>query len=143
MQNPLYLTLSDIKSMPQTTEYATLYCVDAPSTPIEQGSWTGVELSYLLQQANVSSYAVKVAFFAPDDFTFGQALERSALEAAVQAVPGVAGILCVEARVRGRSPTYAEMPDQIVVAADQIIRCVNDPSKPERGVLSVQVTGGR
>ena len=31
-------------------------------------------------------------FFAPDNFTFGQPLERSALEAAIQAVPGVAGV---------------------------------------------------
>jgi len=83
------------------------------------------------------------AFFAPDDFSFGQALERSALEAAVQAVPGVAGILCVEARVRGRSPYFTEMPDQIVVATDQIIRCNNDPSAPERGSLTVQVSGGK
>jgi len=69
VQNPLSLTLADIKAMPQTTEYAVLYCVDAPGTALEQGNWTGVELSYLLQQANVSSGAVKVAFFASDGFT--------------------------------------------------------------------------
>jgi DMSO/TMAO reductase YedYZ molybdopterin-dependent catalytic subunit len=69
VQNPLNLTLADIKTMPETTEYAALYCVDAPGTPLEQGNWAGVELSYLLQQANVSSGAVKVAFFATDGFT--------------------------------------------------------------------------
>jgi cell division septation protein DedD len=63
------LTLADIKAMPQTTEYAALICVDAPDTPLLQGNWTGVELSYILQQAKVSSSAVKVAFFAPDGFT--------------------------------------------------------------------------
>jgi predicted phage baseplate assembly protein len=83
------------------------------------------------------------AFFAPDDFVFGQALERSALEAAVQAVPGVAGVLCVESRVRGRALYFAEMPDRIAVAANQIIRCNNDPSAPERGSLSLQVSGGK
>ena len=91
----------------------------------------------------VAVLAALTAFFAPADFSFGQALERSALEAAVQAVPGVAGVLCVEARVRGRSQSFTEMPDQIVVAANQIIRCSNDPSKPERGLLTVQVTGGK
>jgi hypothetical protein len=99
--------------------------------------------AFFAADVEVAALAALTAFFAPKDFTFGQALERSALEARVQAVPGVSGILCVEARVRGRSPTYMEMPDQIVVAADQIIRCVNDPNKPERGVLSVQVTGGQ
>ena len=89
----------------------------------------------------VAVRAALTAFFAPDDFTFGQALELSALEAVVQTVPGVAGILCVESRVRGRAATFAEMPDRIVVAADQIIRCNNDPSAPERGSLSVRVTG--
>jgi hypothetical protein len=69
VENPMNLTLDQIKAMPQTTEYATLICVDAPNTPLLQGNWTGVELSYLLQQANVSSSAVKVAFFAPDGFT--------------------------------------------------------------------------
>ncbi|HUB14142.1 MAG TPA: baseplate J/gp47 family protein [Acetobacteraceae bacterium] len=87
--------------------------------------------------------AALTAFFAPDAFTFGQALERSVLEAAVQAVPGVAGILCLESRVRGRSPIFTEMPDQIVVATDQIIRCNNDPSAPERGSITVQATGGK
>ena len=99
--------------------------------------------AFFAADVEVAVLAALTAFFAPDEFTFGQALERSALEAAVQAVPGVAGILCVESRVRGRSATYTEMPDQIVVAANQIIRCVNDHSKPERGMLSVQVTGGR
>jgi hypothetical protein len=99
--------------------------------------------AFFAADVEVAALAALTAFFAPDDFSFGQALERSGLEAAVQSVPGVAGILCVEARVRGRSSAYMEMPDQIAVAAGQIIRCVNDPSKPERGVLSVQVTGGR
>jgi Baseplate J-like protein len=91
----------------------------------------------------VAVLAALTAFFAPADFSFGQALERSALEAAAQAVPGVAGVLCVEARVRGRAQTFSEMADQIVVAANQIIRCSNDPSKPERGLLTVQITGGK
>jgi hypothetical protein len=69
VQNPLSLTLDDIKAMPQTTEYTVLICVGSPNTPLEEGTWTGVELSYLLQQANVSSSAVKVAFFATDGYT--------------------------------------------------------------------------
>ena len=69
VQNPLNLNLSEIEAMPQITEYAVLFCVNAPTTPLEWGNWTGVQLSYLLQQAGVSSSAVKVAFFAPDGFT--------------------------------------------------------------------------
>ncbi|MDA9504177.1 hypothetical protein XI09_05245 [Bradyrhizobium sp. CCBAU 11386] len=82
-------------------------------------------------------------FFAPDNFSFGQPLERSALEAAIQQVPGVAGVLCVHYRVRGRSAGLAEMGDVVPVGVDQIIRCDNDPSSPERGAFSLLVEGGR
>src|SRR4029453_5370615 len=33
--------------------------------------------------------------FDPDHFTFGQSLERSDLEAAIQNAPGVAGVTCI------------------------------------------------
>ncbi len=69
VSNPLSLSLSDIRAMPQTTEDAALYCVDDPGTPLQSGAWTGVSLSYLLQLANVSTSAIKVAFFAPDGYS--------------------------------------------------------------------------
>jgi DMSO/TMAO reductase YedYZ molybdopterin-dependent catalytic subunit len=68
VQNPMTVTLDDLKAMPQVTEDASLFCVDAPTIPLQQGNWTGVELSYLLQQANITLGAVKVAFFASDNF---------------------------------------------------------------------------
>jgi len=77
VENPLNLTLDDIRSMPQTTEEAALYCVADPRTPLEQGVWKGVELSYLLQQANVSQNALKVAFFASDGFSTDLAIQTA------------------------------------------------------------------
>ena len=82
-------------------------------------------------------------FFDPDNFTFGQPLERTALEAAIQAVSGVAGVMCVQYRVRGRTGGWAPMPDVVTVAADEIIRCDNDPSLPEHGSLQIMVEGGK
>ncbi len=82
-------------------------------------------------------------FFRADNFTFGQPLQRSALEAAIQHAPGVAGVLCVKLRVRGRTIGLVEMPDVVNVGADQIIRCDNDLSTPERGAISVNVMGGK
>jgi hypothetical protein len=35
------------------------------------------------------------------------------------------------------------MPDVVTVAPDQIIRCDNDPSAPERGSISVNILGGK
>jgi hypothetical protein len=82
-------------------------------------------------------------FFAPDNFSFGEPLERSRLEAAIQAVPGVAGVLCIRVRVRGRSAGLVEMGDTVAVGAYQIVRCDNDPSRAENGALAVTVGGGR
>jgi hypothetical protein len=82
-------------------------------------------------------------FFNVNNFTFGQPLERSALEAAIQGVYGVAGVTCIRYRVRGRTAGLAEMPDVVSVAVDEIIRCDNDPSVPEHGSLQVTVMGGK
>lgn len=82
-------------------------------------------------------------FFAHGNFVFGQPLERSSLEAAAQAAYGVQGVTCVLCRVRGRTLNLTEMPEEITVGTDQIIRCDNDPSAPDRGSLKVVVQGGK
>jgi hypothetical protein len=82
-------------------------------------------------------------FFAPDNFTFGQPLERSVLETTIQAVSGLAGVTCILFRVRGRFAGFTEMGDTVPVGANQIIRCDNDPSVPEHGAFAVTVDGGR
>jgi hypothetical protein len=82
-------------------------------------------------------------FFEHKNFRFGQPLERSALEAAAQAAQGVQGVTCVQCRVRNRTTALTEMPDEISVRFDQIIRCDNDPSTPDRGSLKVVVQGGK
>ncbi len=69
VENPLNLTLADLEAMPQTTEYAALYCVDDPGVAISEGNWTGVQLYTLLDAAGVSPDAIKVAFFASDGFS--------------------------------------------------------------------------
>ena len=70
-------------------------------------------------------------------------LERSALEAAIQAVVGVAGVTSIQYRQRGLTPLPVEMGDTVTVAPDQIIRVDNNPSRPERGSLQVEVDGGK
>jgi hypothetical protein len=83
------------------------------------------------------------AFFAVSRFVFGQPLQRSALEAAVQAIPGVAGITCIHYRLRNHTQDFAEMGNSVVVGASQILRCDNDPSRPNNGALTLVVRGGR
>lgn len=75
--------------------------------------------------------------FAPDNFTFGQPLRRSALEAVVQGVPGVRGIEDVRYRVRRRADWRVFDEAEVSVGADQIIRLQNDPRYPGRGTVRV------
>jgi hypothetical protein len=84
-----------------------------------------------------------VAFFALNQFVFGQPLERSQLEATIQSVPGVAGVICIHYRRRDLFTGFVEMGDTVPVGVSQILRCDNDPSRPGAGTLAVVVRGGR
>jgi hypothetical protein len=82
-------------------------------------------------------------FFNPDNFQFGTPLERSRLEAAVQEVPGVDGVLSVLYKVRGVMSQPAELGDVLAVGSDQIVQVDNDPSAPWKGSVRVLVEGGK
>jgi predicted phage baseplate assembly protein len=82
-------------------------------------------------------------FFHPDRFTFGRPLQRSAVEAAVQQAPGVDGVVDLQIRRRGHTDGFIAMPDLVPVAKNEIVRVDNDPSRPERGSLHVEVIGGK
>ncbi len=83
-----------------------------------------------------------LAFFDPDNFTFGQPLVRSALEAAIQAVPGTRGVELLRIRVRHLRAFEDFVDPELPVAPGEILRCANDPNFPERGSLTVIVEGG-
>ena len=84
----------------------------------------------------------KAGFFSPDNWTFGNALERARLEAVIQAVPGVRAV--EEIYIRRRSWFPWRLFDELVytVAADEIIRVENNPELPERGAVRLDIRGG-
>jgi hypothetical protein len=82
-------------------------------------------------------------FFFSDHFTFGTPLYRSRLEAAVQGVPGVTGVLSILYRQRGVTADFVDMPQVVVVGSNEILRVDNDPNFPERGTIRVIAEGGR
>jgi hypothetical protein len=81
-------------------------------------------------------------FFSPDNFTFGTPLERSQLEAAIQAVPGVKAVedICIRRRGWFNWRPFQELTYR--AAPDELIRVVNDPNFPERGSLTLTMEGG-
>ena len=85
----------------------------------------------------------RAGFFFADAFTFGSPLHRSRLEAAIQAVAGVAGVLAIRYRKRGALTGFIDLPDVLPLAVDEILRIDNDPDWPERGVIRVYPEGGR
>jgi hypothetical protein len=83
-----------------------------------------------------------MGFFSPDKFTFGIPLHRSALEAAIQSVPGVCGVEGIRIRRRGWTPWGTWTTLSFTVAANEIVRVQNDPQYPERGSLRLKLVGG-
>lgn len=69
VEQPLNITLADLFAMPQTTIYAALVCVGPPAALVVEGMWTGVKLSFLMQEAGVLNGVLKVAFYAADNYT--------------------------------------------------------------------------
>jgi predicted phage baseplate assembly protein len=102
-----------------------------------------VEAAVLSMLSTIQSADGTTGFFFFDNFTFGTPLERSALEAAIQKAHGVAGVVSILYRQRSAFPLFIEMPDEVQVNTDQIVRVDNDPSRPDRGSLKVHVEGGK
>ena len=85
----------------------------------------------------------RAGFFDHSQWGFGQPLESSALLAAIQSCPGVAGVTGILYRRRGLSLSWAPLPDTLTVGADQILRVDNDPARPDAGSLQMTVEGAR
>lgn len=80
-------------------------------------------------------------FFDPDQFTFGDPLIRSALYAAIQAVPGVRAVESVKVRRRGWFG-WRTLGSVLKVGVNEVIGLCNDPVHPERGTCSLRMEGG-
>lgn len=81
-------------------------------------------------------------FFDPDHWTFGDPLERSALEAAVHGVPGVRAVEGIRVRRRGFFDWRDFDEERLVVGTNEVIGSNADPRYPERGSVRVYAEGG-
>jgi hypothetical protein len=101
-----------------------------------------VEAAVLVALFGKGGVRPKPGFFSHENFTFGTPLERSRLESAIQAVPGVKAV--EEIFIRRRGWFDWRSLDELVfnVGANEMIRVVNDPNFPERGSLTIDMRGG-
>lgn len=82
-------------------------------------------------------------FFAPGRLRFGDRLERSELEAAIQRAVGVEGVVGIDYRRRGYIPDFVPLPETVAVGREEIIRVDNDPNRPDYGSIRLVVEGGK
>ena len=81
--------------------------------------------------------------FHPDNFTFGQRVYLSDVYAAAQAVEGVASVV-IDTFQRLHAPSKQPLDDGFIdIERLEVARLDNDPNFPERGVLRLQVGGGK
>lgn len=81
--------------------------------------------------------------FHPDRWSFGDPLYLSPVLAAVQALDGVVSVDATAFHRFGR-PAGQELADGVLNVADvEVVRLDDDPDFPERGRLTLHLTGGR
>lgn len=76
-------------------------------------------------------------FFHPDRYSFGDPVRRPALEAAIGCVEGVAAVLEIRYRQRGRTGYRTFDVPELVLAADRIFKVENDPDRPGQGSIRI------
>lgn len=123
----------------------TLVSIDLIVTVCVQTGWlsSDVEAGVLSRLADAIQPNGDPGFFYADSFTFGTPLYRSNLDAAIQSVDGVSGVLDIEYRQRGASTVFTPLPSELQFGTDEILRVANDPNYPERGTIRVIAEGGR
>jgi hypothetical protein len=81
--------------------------------------------------------------FYPDNFTFGQPVYLSPIYAAAQAVDGVASLLVTTFQRQGTHSNTALKAGKLELSRLEIARLDNDPNFPDRGVLRLNMQGGK
>ncbi len=110
---------------------------------IEASAYAGEVLAVVLEALfGKRGLHPKIGFFSPDNFTFGTPLERSRLEAAIQAVPGVRAVETIRIRRRGWFDWRDFTEATFTVGDREIIRIENNPEFPERGAVRIMTEGG-
>jgi len=81
--------------------------------------------------------------FHPDNFSFGQTVYLGPLYAAARGVPGVASVQVTRFHRQGRPDPLPLQQGYLPLGALEIARLDNDPNFPERGLLRLELHGGK
>lgn len=103
------------------------------------------DLRFVLEQEFSDGYTAdgRLGFFHADAWTFGQALHRSAIAGRMHQVAGVAHGVSITMK-RFDAPTPGLPGTEVLeMGFDEVVLCANDPDHLERGLVRIEVQGGR
>jgi len=103
------------------------------------------DIRFVLEQEFSDSWTSdgRRGFFHPDEWNFGQALHRSAIEGRIHRVAGVEHIVSIEMK-RFSAPLPGIGSGAVLeMSFDEVVLLANDPSHLERGLIRFEVLGGR
>jgi hypothetical protein len=82
-------------------------------------------------------------FFHPDEWTFGQALHRSAIEGRIHRIAGIEHVVSITMK-RFSSPMPGIPGAEVLeIGFDEVVLLANEPDHLERGLIRFEVQGGR
>lgn len=85
----------------------------------------------------------KLGIFHPDNLSFGQSIYLSALYAAAQEVEGVDSVEIMKFQRQGNASSCGLDACELKFGRREIARLDNNPNFPERGILNLNMVGGR
>lgn len=103
------------------------------------------DLRFVLEQEFSDGWTAdgRPGFFHVDQWTFGQALHRSAIEGRVHQVPGIRHVVDIIMK-RFNAPTPGVPGLEVLeMGFDEVVLLSNDPDHLERGLIRFDVQGGR
>jgi hypothetical protein len=102
-----------------------------------------VDPNYFRSDVERALLRVLTPLFAPDKFTFGQAVFLSPIFAAARSVAGVTAVRAVKFQPQGVNSTQYLTAGEIKLGPLQIARLENDRSFPDHGQLTLTLEGGK
>jgi len=82
-------------------------------------------------------------FFHPDQWTFGQALHRSAIEGRIDRIVGIRHVVRIAMKRFSAPQPGLPGTELLEMAFDEVLLLANDPDHLERGRISFEIQGGR
>jgi hypothetical protein len=103
------------------------------------------DLRFVLEQEFSDGWTAdgRPGFFNVDQWTFGQALHRSAIEGRIHQVPGIRHVMDIIMKRFNEPTPGAPGLEVLEMGFDEVALLSNDPDHLERGLIRFDVQGGR